>query len=480
MTAQRYSAAHLYQEDRWLSPGYFEIDDDGRFTAVAATRPASWAGSEHERLDGYVVPGVPNLHSHAFHRAYSLFAEGPTGAARDDLWTWRAGLYELAARIEPDQLEAVAAMAFLEMLRGGFTSVGEFHYLHHDPSGRPYANPAELAERILAAADAVGIAITLLPVLYRHGGFDQPIDGVQRRFAAASVDAFGRSLAALRGSAGGRAFLGVAPHSLRAVHPEDLRALLQLRAELLPDTPIHIHAAEQRGEVEGARAALGMGPIAWLIEHASLDGHWTVIHATHATAEELDGLARSGATVALCPVTEADLGDGLFALGTYVAAGGHWGIGSDANLSIDPAIELRTLLYGQRLRHERRDALGRRGTGRALLAAALASGAASLGQPIGGIVVGQRADLLELDPQASGLLGHTPATVLDAWIFGAGARAVRRVMVGGRWRITAGGHPEEERIRAGFAEAVRGLREAPDWRRGRARSLPPGGGGVVH
>jgi len=458
MTPQRYVAAHLYQQNGWLSPGYFEVDDDGLFTAVAAARPATWVGSELERLDGYVVPGVPNLHSHAFHRAYSLFAEGSTGAAREDLWSWRAGLYALAGRIDPDQLQAVATMAFLEMLRGGFTSVGEFHYLHHDPAGKPYANPAELAERILAAADAVGIAITLLPVLYRRGGFDQAIDGVQRRFASASSDAFGELLTSLRRSTGGRVFLGVAPHSLRAVGPEDLRELLQLRAELLPAAPIHIHAAEQTAEVEGAQSALGMRPIAWLLEHAGLDEHWTVVHATHATTEELDGLARSGATVALCPVTEADLGDGLFALGSYVAAGGRWGIGSDANLSIDPAIELRTLLYGQRLRHERRNVLVGRHAGRAHLEATLASGAASLGQPIGGIVVGQRADLIELDPQASELLGHTTATALDAWIFGAGARAVRRVMVGGRWRITAGRHPDEERICSAFAGAVQALR----------------------
>lgn len=458
MTSMRYMAAHLYQEDGWFSPGYFEVDDRGLFTTVAEARPAAWVGSELERLDGYVVPGIPNLHSHAFHRAYSLFAEGATGAAHEDLWSWRAGLYELAGRIDPDQLQAVATMAFLEMLRGGFTSVGEFHYLHHDPSGKPYANPAELSERILAAANAVGIAVTLLPVLYRRGGFDQVIDGVQRRFASASSDAFGELLASLRRFTDGRVFLGVAPHSLRAVSPEDLRALLQLRAELLPEAPIHIHAAEQTTEVEGAQAALGMRPIEWLLEHAGLDERWTVVHATHTTTAELDGLARSGATVALCPATEADLGDGLFALGTYVAAGGRWGIGSDANLSIDPAIELRTLLYGQRLRHERRNALNRRDAGRALVEATLSSGSASLGQPIDGIVVGQRADLIELDPQVSELLGHTTATALDAWIFGAGARAVRRVMVGGRWRITAGRHPDEERIRSEFEKAVRALR----------------------
>lgn len=461
MTERRYVAAHLYQQDGWLSPGFFAVDDAGAFTTVTAARPAAWAGSEPERLDGYVVPGVPDLHSHAFHRAYSLFAEGSTGAAHEDLWSWRAGLYELAGRIGPEQLEAVAAMAFLEMLRAGFTSVGEFHYLHHDPSGRPYANPAELSERIIAAATAVGIAITLLPVLYRRGGFDQAIDGAQRRFASTSLDAFGELLQALRRSTRsptGLVSLGVAPHSLRAVGPEDLRALLGLRAQLIPGAPIHIHAAEHLIEVEEAQVALGMRPVAWLLRHAGLDASWTLVHATHTTAEELAGLARSGATVALCPVTEADLGDGLFALQTYRAADGHWGIGSDANLSIDPAGELRTLLFGQRLRDQRRDAIAGGLAGRALLAGALASGAASLGQPIGAIAAGRRADIIELDPAASELLGHTPATVLDAWIFGAGARAVRRVMVGGHWRIAAGHHPDEERIGAEFKRAVRALR----------------------
>ena len=457
MSGARYRAAHLFEGDRWLSPGYVEVDGRGLIALVSGTCPANWVEAELERLDGFVLPGIPNLHSHAYHRAYSLFAQAPTGAAREDLWTWRAGLYRLAQRITPDQLEAVAAQAFLEMLRAGFTSVGEFHYLHNDPAGRPYANPAELSERILAAAEAVGIAITLLPVLYRQDDFDRPLVGTQVRFGSPSVDAFATLVGPLRRFRNGRVFLGVAPHSLRAVGPSDLRAVLALRDELLPGAPIHLHAAEQIAEVERAEVVLGMRPIAWLLEHIPLDDGWTVVHATHATAEELIPLARSGATVALCPTTEADLGDGLFGLERYEASGGAWGIGSDANVSLDPALELRTLLYGQRLQRRQRNAIAGLDTGRDLVAAALRSGARSLRQPIGRIAPGQRADLVELDPATSELLGHTTSTVLDAWVFGAGARAVRRVMVEGRWRVTGGHHPDEEQIGAAFARAADAL-----------------------
>jgi len=458
VSAARYAAAHLFDGDRWLSPGYLEIGAEGLIALVAELRPAHWTDAEVERLEGFVVPGIPNLHSHSYHRAYSLFAQAPTGAFHEDLWSWRAGLYELARRITPDQLEAIAAQAFLDMLRAGFTSVGEFHYLHNDPAGKPYANVSELSERILGAAEAVGIAITLLPVLYRQNDFDQPLVGAQHRFGVASVDAFGALMTRLQKFESGRVFLGVAPHSVRAVGPSDLNALVALRTATFPGAPIHIHVAEQVAEVRRAEALLGLRPIAWLLEHFGVDSGWTLVHATHATSEELGGLARSGATVAVCPTTEADLGDGLFGLGRYAAAGGGWGIGSDANIAIDPALELRTLIYGQRLRRRRRDAITGLSTGRDLLAAALRSGARSLGQPIGRIAVGRRADLVELDPSASELLGHTIATVLDAWVFGAASRAVRRVMVAGQWRITGGDHPEGERIGTRFDAAVHALR----------------------
>lgn len=460
--AGRYRVEHLHQPAGWLSPGYLEIDAAGVIQAVHPDPPPAWDQEEVRQLNGYVLPGMANLHSHAHQRGFAGRGEGGAGApGGDNFWTWRTQMYAFVERLSPEDLEAIAAQAYVEMLKAGFTTVGEFHYLHHDQNGQPYANPAELSERILAAADATGIGLTLLPVLYTRGGIGKPPSHEQRRFVHQDVDAFLQLVEDLRKRAGSTPFLqvGIAPHSLRAVSAGDLAALQALGAGH-PTMPIHIHVAEQTGEVEECVARLGMRPIAWLLANAPIDARWTLIHATHGDAAELEAVVASGATVGLCPITEANLGDGIFPLREYHARGGDWGIGTDSNVAISLAEELRLLDYGQRLTHRRRDALPARADtstgqpGRLLFDHALQGGARSLAQPVGAIRPGLRADLVELDPDAVPLLGHRPPTVLDGWIFATGAPVVRNVMVGGTWIVRDGHHAREREVLERFRAVI--------------------------
>ncbi|MBX6341297.1 MAG: formimidoylglutamate deiminase, partial [Thermomicrobiaceae bacterium] len=388
--SRRYRAAHLHRPSGWLSPGYVEVDASGTITLVSGERPLGWHDDELERLDGFVVPGMVNLHSHAHQRGLAGHAERVGRASdTDTFWSWRDRMYAFVGRLDPDAFEAIAAEAYREMLVAGYTSVGEFHYLHHDPAGRRYANPAEMSERVIAAAERAGIALTLLPALYLQGGIGKPPAPGQRRFVHGSVEGFLRLVEHLRGLREGRPLLrvGVAPHSLRAVGPDALAALVAALPSLAPGAPIHLHLAEQRGEVEEVLAGLGATPGRWLLDHAPVDRRWTLIHCTHCTTEELAEIAARGAGVGLCPTTEANLGDGLFPLVEYHAAGGRWGIGSDGNAVLDPAEELRLLEYGQRLSRERRSILVAPGcqtrahAGRLHYDLALVGGAQALAQP---------------------------------------------------------------------------------------------------
>lgn len=446
-----YAADHLLGEAGWLSPGYLAVGPDG---LIAAAGAAPIAGAE--RIAGYVLPGMPNLHSHAFHRGLVGWADRLVpGRAAETLWSWRATMYRFMLTLHPEDLEAVAAQAYLDMLRGGFTSVAEFHYVHHQPDGRPYANPAEMSERLVAAARAVGIGLTLAPVLYAAGGIGKPPEDDQRRFLL-DLDGYLGLVEAMRR----HVTVAVAPHSLRAVPADLLLGLLAAR----PDGPVHIHAAERTEEVEECRAGLGAAPVEWLLAHAGLDERWTLVHATHITDAERDGLARAGAVAGLCPLTEANLGDGRFRLRGYHRAGGRFGIGTDANTLISVADELRMLEYGQRLHHRRRNVVvapGQEATespGRVLFDSARRGGAQSLAQPVGALAAGRRADLVVLDPAAPALLGQSPRSVLDAWVISggmAGGTPVRDVMVGGRWVVRDRRHEAEDSIGARFTAVMR-------------------------
>lgn len=444
-------AAHLLLDDGWASPGQVTVDADGVIVQVS---PGAAADADLV-LSGYVVPGVANLHSHAHHRGLVGYADRLAWGSVATLWTWRETMYRHLLGLEPDDLEAYATLAYIEMLRRGYTAVGEFHYLHHDPDGRRYANPAEMSERIIAAARNAGIALTLLPVLYTAGGVGKPPQPEQRRFTIAG-DEYLSLLGALDRLAAGDSLLrvGAAPHSLRAVDPAELAALPAQR----PTGPIHIHAAERTEEVDEVLAGLGARPIEWLLAHTPIDDRWCVIHATHMTESERTGLAQSRAVAGVCPLTEANLADGLFPLAPYRHAGGRLGVGTDANHLIDLPGELRTLEYGQRVTGHRRDALlaeGETSVGDVLFRLAATGGAQALDQPVGGIRPGLRCDLVELDPDHPAFAGQNPTTILDAWVFStASDTAVRTVIVGGEAVIRDGRHPLEAAARARVADVI--------------------------
>lgn len=437
----------------WAHDVLVDVGADGSIQAVDA---AFAAPEDAERVQGPLVPGMSNVHSHAFQRALAGLTERG-GPSADNFWTWRTEMYRFLERVGPDEQQAVAAQLYLELLKNGYTSVGEFHYLHHDPAGRPYANPAEMAERVRAAAGETGIGLTLLPVFYAHSDFGGAAPtAAQRRFIHDTAG-FLRLVATLAQTEGQT--LGIAPHSLRAVAPGELSEIIAFARAELDGAPIHIHAAEQRKEVDACLAWSGVPPVAWLLAHADIDARWCIVHATHMTPEETLGLAASGAVVGLCPSTEADLGDGLFPTAAFLAAGGRLAIGGDSHVGVDPFRELRLIEAAQRLTLQRRNVLVRDGesSGLTLYQTALAGGARALAQPVGAIAAGRRADLVVLNGDDPALVEQAARDVLDAAIFGPGRQIVRDVMVGGRWVIGEGHHADEEAILVRYRQTLRRL-----------------------
>lgn len=438
----------------WADDVRIDVDARGDIASIVA---GSQPGAA-ERLAGVVVPGIPNLHSHAFQRAMAGLAER-AGPAGDSFWSWRDIMYRFLGRLGPAEIEAIAAQLYVELVKHGYTAVAEFHYLHNDREGAAYDEPTALADAICAAAGASGIGLTLLPVLYQASGFGgAPPLPAQRRFVL-DDDRFADLVETLsRRHRGDRQIrIGIAPHSLRAVAPAALARACGWIAKLDAAAPIHIHVAEQTKEVEQCLAWSGARPVQWLLDNAALDARWCAVHATHMTDGETDALARSGAVAGLCPTTEANLGDGLFALERFVAAGGALGIGSDSNLSASPTEELRWLEYGQRLTRRARNLFAPTpgaSTGAALLAAALSGGSRACARPIGAIAMGRRADLVVLDPSHPTLLGREGDSLLDAWIFAGNETPVRDVMIGGQWLVREGHHVHEDQARAGYARAV--------------------------
>jgi formimidoylglutamate deiminase len=423
------------------------IVEDGMIARIdVGVRP----GADDDR-QGAALPGLPNVHSHAFQRAMAGRTEGPVMAGRDDFWSWRELMYALVGVLTPEDIEAIAAMAFAEMLEGGFTRVGEFHYLHHDTNGAPYADPAQMARAVAAAAGETGIALTLMPVFYAHSGFGgMPPLPEQRRFVS-DLNGFSRLLEGTRAAVADLAdgVVGVAPHSLRAVTPSELDGL----CELSPLGPIHMHIAEQIPEVEACLAWSGARPVRWLMDHAQVDERWCLIHATHVKSDELAAISSARAVVGLCPITEANLGDGLFPASDFLRAGGRWGIGSDSNVRIDAAEELRLLEYGQRLFGVRRNVLSSQGhsTGRTLFEQAFRGGAQALGAGPSGLTVGAPADIVAL--AADG-----PAErdgLLDQWIFARGS--VQTVWRAGRKVVDQGRHVGRDAINARYRRVLERL-----------------------
>jgi len=435
----------------WARDVRIEAADAGTIVSVTPQAPPTGA----ERLRGPALPGLCDLHCHAFQRAMAGFAERRASSA-DTFWTWREVMYGFVSRLDPDDVEAIAAQLYVELLKGGFTSVCEFHYLHHDPDGRPYANPTEMSERLIAAAASAGIGLTLLPVLYMSSDFggEPPTPG-QRRFlgtpdsVSAMIDALSAAHPDVR--------FGLAPHSLRAVPPDALADALRALDAIDPAAPIHIHAAEQEREVADCVAWSGRRPVEWLLDRHRLSPRWCVVHATHMTDAETDALAASGAVAGLCPTTEANLGDGLFPLARYLERGGNLGVGSDANVSVSAIEELRMLEYGQRLAHRRRSIAATAlspSPGATLYRAALTGGASASGRPVAGVAPGGSADLVVLDPDAPFLVGRAGDALLDALVFGGNASPIRDVYVGGRKVVVDGRHAGETAIFERFRRAL--------------------------
>jgi formimidoylglutamate deiminase len=428
--------------DGWARNVRIEIDSAGNFSSVRENSDSKGAQS----LSGPALPGMANLHSHAFQRAMAGLAE-IRGAADDDFWSWRELMYKFVARLTPEAARAVATHLYVDMLKHGYTAVGEFHYVH-DQFG-------DMLMHYLAAAKDAGIAITLLPALYRWSNFrDKPLQERQLRFES-NPDFILKLQEKIRPLTSPEVVAGVAAHSLRAVDPASFKDLVQGSTT----GPVHVHAAEQTKEVEECVAALGRRPVEWLLENFRVDGRWCLVHATHMTSQETAALAKSGATAGLCPTTEANLGDGLFPLTPYRAAGGRYGIGGDSHVSRDPAEELRLLEYAQRLAARRRNIVAAEKTpavGTTLWLEA-AAGAKALGRRMGTIAPGMRADLVVLDAEHPDLAGRSGDAIANALIFSGGTRMVRDVMVGGAWKIRQGKHPLENEAAAGYKRAVAGL-----------------------
>ncbi|MFV3307225.1 formimidoylglutamate deiminase [Pseudomonas sp. NY15181] len=411
-----------------------------------------------ERLRGPVLAGMPNLHSHAFQRAMAGLAE-VAGNPNDSFWTWRDLMYRLVGRLSPEQVGVIARQLYIEMLKAGYTGVAEFHYVHHDADGKPYANPAELALRVSQAAADAGIGLTLLPVLYSHAGFggQAPSEG-QRRFIN-STEGYLKLIDGLRSHLAPQPqqSVGLCFHSLRAVTPQQIAEVLGADST---GCPVHIHIAEQQKEVDDCLAWSGRRPLQWLYENVAVDERWCLVHATHAEADEVTSMARSGAVAGLCLTTEANLGDGIFPAVDYLAQGGRYGIGSDSHVSLSVVEELRWMEYGQRLRDQRRNRLygaNQPMVGRTLFDGALAGGAQALGQPTGALAAGKRADLLVLDGSDPYLQTASGDAILNRWLFAGGDRQVRDVMVAGQWRVRDGKHALEEQSTREFTDVLHEL-----------------------
>ncbi len=444
-------AAAALLADGWADDVSIAIDAGGTIESITPNSP----DFDGERV-AVLIPAIPNVHSHAHQRAMAGLGERAGGDAADSFWTWRQVMYHYLERLGPDHLHAIAAQLYVEMLKRGYGCVGEFQYLHHDPAGKAYAERAEMSLQCLAAARAVGIGFTALPVLYRYGGFGgaEPVAG-QKRFLN-DADEFNaivaRLIQATAGDAG--AAVGIAPHSLRAIDETLLREVVAAHDDL---AAIHIHIAEQTREVDDCVAWSGTRPVDWLCDHFDVDAGWCLIHATHMSDDESARLAASGAVAGLCPTTEANLGDGFFNAAQYFDAGGAWAIGSDSHISIDPVEELRWLEYGLRLQTRRRSLASDTATpnpGRYLLDGALTGGARACGRKIGSIAVGYRADLVVLDANHPRLHGRARNDLLDSWIFSGNENLVRDVYIDGRKVIDAGHHADEARIANAYRAAL--------------------------
>lgn len=447
------SAALL--ETGWARDVRVTTGDDGRIASIETGSRASG-----HRV-GILLPAPANAHSHAFQRAMAGLTERRGPDARDSFWTWRQLMFRFLDRLTPEHVEAIAAFVQMEMLEAGYAANVEFHYLHHQPGGVPYADPGEMARRIAAATQRTGIGLTLLPVHYEFGGCDRrPLSPGQVRFGN-DFERFQRlheRTAEIVSGLPEDCRTGTAPHSLRAVAAGDLAR----HRQLANGAPFHMHLAEQVAEVEEVVAAHGCRPVEWMLENFEPGPATCFIHCTQMLPHETAGLARSGAIAGLCPITESSLGDGIFDGVRWFAEGGRIAVGSDSNIRISLSEELRTLDYTQRLRDRSRAALAtpEKSTGRNLIEAVCQGGALVSGRDSGAIATGRLADLMALDSEATTLCGRHGDTLIDSFVFAGDDRLVSDVWSAGRHLVTGGRHREHDAIEAAYRAVIRQLGDA--------------------
>lgn len=447
----------LLTEKGWMTPAYVTVDDGGLIVSIdREPRPDM---PVYEQVPGFAVPGFQNAHSHAFQYAMAGLAEHLRGED-DDFWSWREAMYTLALEMRPEEVEATAAMLYAEMLRHGYTSVAEFHYLHHDVNGQFYDDPAEISGRLIAAAERVGIRLTLVPIFYSRGGFGQEPGERQRRFICRDVEDYVRLWQAAEEhvAQANLASLGVGIHSLRAATQEQIAEIFENRAD---GVPLHIHIAEQQKEVEDCETHLGARPVAWLLDHADLDADCHLVHATHIEQPERLGIIRSGASVVICPSTEGNLGDGFFPIREYIQEGGYWSIGTDSHIGLSPMEELRWLDYGARLRREKRNVLcGAHGkdSGQVLFDGALTGGRRAMGNPDPTyFAAGRPFDAVILKKKIPLLEQCAPARRLATFIHAGDASWIHTVIVDGKIVCRNGNHPFGHQLSRDFSLALNRL-----------------------
>lgn len=454
---KKYHFRKLLQNDGWIDNALVEVDDNGIIQSIVKDAQ----DESSELVDGFCLPGFQNAHSHAFQYAMAGVAERHENTAtNDDFWSWRETMYKIALTMSPDDLESVATMLYAEMARHGYTHVAEFHYLHHDKNGKPYANLAEHGERLVAAAKRAGIKITLVPMFYQKGGFGIDPQDHQRRFINRDIDSYFKLLEASKKACENYrgASIGWGIHSLRAVEPEIVKQSTQLAAI---DLPFHIHISEQKKEVLDAQEFLKKRPVEWLLENTEVNENFHLVHATHLSFQEIQDLAQSQAHVVLCPTTEGNLGDGIFPLKTYQNLGGNWSIGTDSHVSLNPLEELRLLDYGQRLTTHSRNTFideqepdsGIYGFKKSLLSGRKAMGNDNKAY----FEVGQPLDAVVYDANQPLLATSSNRTLLSAIIYSSDATATLGTMVNGAWVVNNNQHTDQKQILENFVETIKSL-----------------------
>lgn len=447
----------ILQQEGWLKNIYVTVSEQGQIESISQEKPTSDISIEH--VEGYAIPGFQNAHSHAFQYAMAGLAEVHASSGKDDFWSWRSRMYEIALGISPDQLEAVATMLYAEMVRHGYTNVAEFHYLHHDSNGKAYGNLAEMGERLVAAAQRAGIKITLIPIFYQKGGFGKEAQHEQRRFLSKTIEDYHQLITSTQQAMKGmhHANCAVGIHSLRAVDAANIVETFDAYDKI----PLHIHISEQLKEIEDCLAFYGQRPVEWLMNTTNLHENCHLVHATHINTEETLGIAKSGAHVVLCPSTEGNLGDGLFPLESFQNNGGHWSIGTDSHIGLNPLEELRWLDYGQRLtKHQRNnftsDVNGNSGS--YAVHQALMSGRKAMGNETSAYFeVGQSLDAAVIDAQTPLIQSCREEMILPTLIYAGDPTMLLGTMVCGKWIVRESMHAERDEIRNSFTKAVRAL-----------------------